>query len=254
MDVSGNLPSQLSEKRIELLRQIDRCGSLSAAAKAAGMSYKGAWDAIDAINNLSERTLVKRISGGKGGGGSFLTEEGKRVLRVYDFYADAQRRIGEEIARHGASIASMENFFRRIGMKTSARNQFSGRVSLLRRGAVNDEVVVGLSGGDEITAIVTRDSAEAMELAEGREVYALVKASSILLSTQKPEHISARNVLGGTVERVTGGEVNAEVVLELPGQARLAAVITRESLQRLELKAGQPAWAMFKASSVILGV
>lgn len=139
-------------------------------------------------------------------------------------------------------------------MKTSARNQFSGRVSRLRRGAVNDEVVVGLSGGDEITAIVTRDSAEAMELAEGREVYALVKASSILLATQKPENISARNVLGGTVERVTGGEVNAEVVLELPGQARLAAVITRESLERMELKAGQPAWAVFKASSVILGV
>ncbi|UCZ55902.1 TOBE domain-containing protein [Desulfurispirillum indicum] len=254
MGMTDNQPFVLSEKRIELLRQIDRCGSLSAAAKAAGMSYKGAWDAVDAINNLSEKVLVERISGGRGGGGSLLTEEGKRVLRMYDLYAEAQRHFMAEIARHGGSAQSMENFFRRIGMKTSARNQFSGRVSRLRRGAVNDEVVVGLSGGDEITAIVTRDSAEAMELAEGREVYALVKASSILLATQKPENISARNVLGGTVERVTGGEVNAEVVLELPGQARLAAVITRESLERLELKAGQPAWAVFKASSVILGV
>ena len=64
--------------RIALLRAIDAHGSISAAAREMGMSYKAAWDAIDAINNLAGTPLVVRETGGKGGGGTRLTPQGKR--------------------------------------------------------------------------------------------------------------------------------------------------------------------------------
>jgi molybdate transport system regulatory protein len=51
------------------LEKVAALGSISAAAKALGISYKGAWEAIEAINNLSERPLVQRSVGGSGGGG-----------------------------------------------------------------------------------------------------------------------------------------------------------------------------------------
>ena len=57
-------------QRIALLAQIAELGSITRAAKAVGISYKGAWDAIDELNNLAERPLVERSVGGKGGGGA----------------------------------------------------------------------------------------------------------------------------------------------------------------------------------------
>ena len=52
-------------QRIALLAQIAELGSITRAAKAVGISYKGAWDAIDELNNLAERPLVERSVGGK---------------------------------------------------------------------------------------------------------------------------------------------------------------------------------------------
>lgn len=258
MRVSGNLllgsNQQLNEKRIELLRQIDQLGSLSAAAKAVGLSYKGAWDVIDAINNLSDTELVCRVSGGRGGGGSTLTTEGKKVLQMYDLFAGAHERFMEDLSRHSENPQDAYNFLRRMTMKTSARNQFSGEIISIHHGSVNDEVTLQLSGGDEITAIITRDSVKTMELSVGKKAYALIKASSVILSDEKPHGISARNILSGTIERIVLGGVNAEVILALSGQTRLAAVVTRESVSNLELREGASAWAFFKASSVILGV
>ena len=67
--ISKSEQNFLGKGRIELLEQIHLTGSISAAAKAMKMSYKAAWDAIDAINKLSDAPLVTRATGGKGGGG-----------------------------------------------------------------------------------------------------------------------------------------------------------------------------------------
>jgi molybdopterin-binding protein len=64
--------------------------------------------------------------------------------------------------------------------------------------------------------------------------------------------ISARNVLKGTVKSVTHGVVNSEVVLELPGGTQLVSIITKQSAESLELKAGSEAYAVVKASNVMI--
>jgi molybdopterin-binding protein len=66
--------------------------------------------------------------------------------------------------------------------------------------------------------------------------------------------ISARNVLKGKVVKVEKGAVNSEVVLELPGGATVVSVITNSSVEALGLKAGKEAYAVIKASNVMVAV
>ena len=66
-------------------------------------------------------------------------------------------------------------------MKISARNVLKGKVKQLTHGAVNSEVVVELPGGVEVVSIITKHSAEALELAVGKEVYAVIKASDVMI-------------------------------------------------------------------------
>lgn len=66
-------------------------------------------------------------------------------------------------------------------MKISARNQLKGKVKAVRPGAVNTEVVVELAGGQEIVSVITKESAEKLGLVVGKEIYAIVKASSVIL-------------------------------------------------------------------------
>jgi molybdopterin-binding protein len=66
-------------------------------------------------------------------------------------------------------------------MKLSARNVFKGKVKSVNHGAVNSEVVVELPGGLEMVSIITKTSAENLGLAEGKEVYAVVKATNVIL-------------------------------------------------------------------------
>ncbi|MBP7603440.1 MAG: TOBE domain-containing protein [Spirochaetes bacterium] len=67
-------------------------------------------------------------------------------------------------------------------MKISARNMIKGKVKTLTHGAVNTEVVVELPGGTEIVSIITKTSADSLGLAQGKEVYAVIKASNVMLA------------------------------------------------------------------------
>ncbi len=69
--------------RLELLQRIEQTGSISAAAKQMGMSYKRAWDLIQSLNSQANSPIVSTQTGGERGGGAVLTEEGKRWIVKY---------------------------------------------------------------------------------------------------------------------------------------------------------------------------
>ena len=139
-------------------------------------------------------------------------------------------------------------------MQTSARNQFAGEVVDITHGAVNDEVTLRTADGLEIVAIITHGSATTLGLSAGQRAFALVKASSVIVMVDVSKNqVSARNCIAGTVTGVTKGAVNSEVTIEAGG-AQIAAIVTNESVERLGLAAGKAASAIFKASSVIVGV
>lgn len=140
-------------------------------------------------------------------------------------------------------------------MRTSARNQFAGKVASVKQGAVNDEVVLRTDDGLEIVAIITHGSTVSLGLSAGKPAFALVKASSVIIMIDVTDgQISARNRIMGTVSSLTKGAVNAEVIIATPSGAQIAAIVTNESADRLGLANGKPATAIFKASSVIIGV
>jgi len=241
--------------RIELLKAIETTGSITQAAKAVGMSYKGAWDAVDTMNNLAGSPLVERSVGGRGGGGTRLTERGTQLVRRFAEVSAIHRRFVAQLSESGEDLAHDLDLLRTLNIKTSARNQFAGTVSRLALGAVNDEVELTLGGGQRIVAVVTHESVESLGLAVGATAFALVKASSIIVATGlEAARLSARNQLQGTVSRVQPGAVNAEVVIDLDGGGTIAAIVTQASLEALGLAPGAAASAVFKASSVILGV
>jgi molybdate transport system regulatory protein len=177
-----------------------------------GMSYKHAWDAVDAMNNLSPQPLVQRRTGGRHGGGTELTDEGRRLIAVYE---TAEREHRKFLARLREGIRDFDRFHTLIGalnMKVSARNNLRGVVASVKPGAVNAEVTLDV-GGTPLVAIVTNESVQSLGLAPGVEAYALIKASFVILATEDGGlKTSARNRLCGTVERVTDGAVNTEVV------------------------------------------
>jgi molybdate transport system regulatory protein len=249
--------------RIALLAAIGETGSITSAAKAVGISYKGAWDAIDTMNNLAGEPLVVRLTGGKGGGGTTLTPRALKLIETFRAVEREHRRFLERAsAAIGEGFATDWDLIGRIGVKTSARNQFYGTVSAIERGTVNDEVSLALPGGHTIVAVLTHESTEALGLAVGVAAFALIKASWVVLLVagdddtdgNAPLKLSARNQLRGTVESVKHGAVNAEVSLGLEGGAVITAVVTNGSVDTLGLQEGASAVAVFKASSVILGV
>jgi molybdopterin-binding protein len=69
-------------------------------------------------------------------------------------------------------------------MKISARNVLQGVVKSVTHGAVNSEVVIELPGGAEIVSIITKSSAESLGLAAGKEVYAVIKASNVMIAAE----------------------------------------------------------------------
>ncbi len=240
--------------RIELLEKIAELGSISAAAKALGLSYKGAWEAVESMNNLSATPLLARVSGGKSGGGTVLTPFGLRALSAFRRLEGDYRRFLEALQGH----EDFDRFFqlmRKLDMKTSARNEFLGQVRTVKKGAVNAEVVLNIGNGLALVAIITNESVDNLGLAPGVEAYALIKAPwVIVMPADSPIRTSARNTLCGVVTRCQTGAVNGEVVIELDSGKSIAAIITNESIESLQLKEGVRACALIKASHIILAV
>ena len=245
----------LGGDRIALLEKIDELGSITQAAKAVGISYKTAWEMVNQINNLAAAPLVDRATGGKGGGGASLTAAGHEVLEQFRVVQDEHRKFLKNLDQRLGDTGSLYQFLRRISMKVSARNVFNGTVASISKGAVNAEVTLSLKGDTTITAVVTNGAIDNLGLKEGMAAYAIVKASSVVIGTDLAEaKLSTRNLLTGTIAKLVEGPVSCEVDLELPGGNTISAVITDGSAKRLGLKTGGSATALFKASSVILGV
>lgn len=244
--------SFLGRGRVELLEQIKNHGSISKAAKAMKMSYKAAWDAVDAMNNLSPVPLVERTSGGKGGGGTTVTPEGEEAIRAFREFEKIQAKLFEALGDSLESWQQAMERIQRISLKTSARNQLIGRVSAITKGALNSEVALDI-GGRSLYATITNESLEEMGLALGMEAVAIIKASWVMIGTGDLSTLSARNRLQGVLTEVIEGAVNGEVRIKV-GEKTLTAVITNEAIRELDLKAGMEACAVIKSNHILLGV
>ncbi|ACR68234.1 transporter [Edwardsiella ictaluri] len=140
-------------------------------------------------------------------------------------------------------------------MTVSARNQLQGTISALAEGAVNDEVELTLSGGEKLVAVVTCSSRDAMGLAQGKEAIALIKAPWVMLASETCGlRFSARNQFPCEVMALQHGAVNTTVELKSDSGLTLVSIVTNESADSMDLRAGSRVIALVKASSVLLAV
>lgn len=259
MDAPGG--AFLGDTRIRLLEAIDRHGSILQAAKQVPLSYKTAWDAVDAMNNLSDQPLVERTTGGRQGGGTRLTEHGRQLVALYraveqEYQLALDRLVSQMVSDPadgtGTSVHGFQQLLRRMALRTSARNQLACTVSGVREGEIDYEVFLRVDEKTELKAIITRESAQTLEIGIGQSVLALIKAPSVLLMTDEHQRISADNQLWGSVSHIHEGPVNSEVKVDLGHGRTMVSVVTHESVEQLGLDVGSRVAAVFQASSVIL--
>ncbi|PZQ64346.1 MAG: molybdenum transport protein ModE [Variovorax paradoxus] len=249
------LAGRLDARFFALLAAIDGTGSINRAARTAGYSYKGAWLLLETAANLSNEPLLESAVGGKGGGGTRLTQAARGLLDAWRALQERQRdflRTQEEWLNQQPALSGL---LRRIAMKSTARNQFAGTVRSVESGPVTTQVTVALATGQDVVATMTTAAARRLEVAQGKEAIVLVKSSAVVLVTDLCGYqLSARNQFAGTLSRVERGAVSSLVVLTLPGGATLTASVTNDAVEALGLAVGQRATAVFKAYSVMVAV
>ena len=249
-----HLPALLAQhmvrrpQRIALLQHIVDQGSITAAAKSAGISYKAAWDAIDELNNLAQTPLVERSIGGKGGGGARLSVAGERVLRLYQRLQALQTQVLDA----AEDIQDLDLLGRLL--RTSARNQLHGTVIAIHRHGHNDLIQLELPGGLTLHAQITRDSTLRLELAIGSQAVALIKAGWLqLLDAASPSN-AEHNHLHGRIEQILHIDNGpSEVRITLPSGQTLCALTEPQHLETLGLTEGSEAQVHFAPSLVLLG-
>jgi molybdate transport system regulatory protein len=216
-------------ERIALIEAIGGLGSISAAAKRLGLSYKGAWDGVQALNNLFDAPLVVANAGGKAGGAAVVTPRGLAVIRAF---RHVEREIGTTLSRLEAGLAASEpdagqalgDLFWSLGLRTSARNALRGTVAAIEDGEVTARVALDLGDGVEIASIITRRSREELGLAVGKPAVALIKSSFVVLAGDGPSEDGVNRLAGTVVDREDGHQVS-EVVLSLSAGKTLVATV-----------------------------
>lgn len=247
-DLAEALGHESTDKRIDILRRIGEGGSISEAARRAGVSYKAAWQAIETLSNLAGTPMVEKAVGGSGGGGAVLTSAGRRVLEAAAMLDQARAGVlallkpGTRGEQGGPGLAAM-------ALRTSMRNQFPCVVKTLSATGGLVRVGLALPSGGLLYSRITRESAQLLQLKRGLHVLALCKATAVRVAPQIGPTDSL-NVVMGSVSRVSRSAQGGEVSLQLDGGVGLVGFSEKDP----KLKLGHRAMASIEESAVVVAI
>lgn len=235
---------EASDKRIDILRRIGQAGSISEAARGAGVSYKAAWQALETLANLAGTPLVEKAVGGSGGGGAVLTAAGQQVLQAAQALAQARQQVLTQLQQGDSAAATGRAA---LALRTSMRNQFPCTVGRLASQQGQVRVPLLLADGSALHARITRESAQLLALRPGLPVLALCKATAVHVA-QRIAAGTARNVLTGVVTRASRAAAGGEVGLRLPSGIQLIGFAAAGH----GLRSGQTAMASVDESAMVI--
>lgn len=236
----------VSDKRLEVLRRVSETGSISQAARDAGISYKAAWQAIDTLTSLSGVALVERTVGGSGGGGARVTAQGLQLLALADELTRAREAV---LARFSGGPALAGG----LGLRTSMRNQLRCEVLGCEPAAPSDPMVLirlRTAGGALLASSVTRESADLLALRPGVDALVLCKATAVCITAGQPTEPGGPNQLRGRIDRIARGQGRDEVVISLEGGGQWVGFAHHPFTARR----GQWACAAMPAEALVVGV
>ncbi|MBI2728748.1 MAG: TOBE domain-containing protein [Polaromonas sp.] len=243
------LSHEPADKRIDILRLVGESGSISQAARHAGVSYKAAWQAIDTLTNLAGVMLVERAVGGSGGGGAKITQAGMQLLSLARKLTDSRADVLAAASRGSSALATPALPY--IGVRTSMRNQLPCVVEKLEVKGQVVRVFLKLAGGSVLVSRVTKASAELMGLKKGQSVLALCKATAVMV---RPGSVTAstagKQKLGGVAQRISRGASGDEVSLQLDAGLQLVGFAEAGS----GIKAKAVVTAMVDESALVIAL
>ena len=243
------LGSATVDKRVEVLRSIHLGGSISEAARANGVSYKAAWQALETLSNLAGVPLVDKAVGGSGGGGARLTPEGLQVLQAADALNAARDEALARLRRLPQAARVNLRGLAGVGLRTSMRNQMPCVVQQVLRVRGSARVVLGLPDGQTLASRITLESLQLLGLKPGLPVLAMFKATAVTVAPRIVA-LGGVNLLPGKVSRRGAGAAGVEVSLQVAPGLALVGFADPDSPPRLR----QPAMAAVEETAVVIGL
>jgi molybdate transport system regulatory protein len=243
----------MTDKRIEVLRAVGSLGSISQAARANGVSYKAAWQAIETLSNLAGVPLIDKAVGGAGGGGAQLTSEGRALLaaadRLNEAKAMALAQIRGELASGGIAAMGLTRMGFQMGFRMSMRNQIACQVHAIEHTHGAPRVWLELPDGQRLASRITTESLELLDLKPHQSVIALCKATAVTIAPTVVT-MGEVNVLQGTISKRLGLKRDGQATLAIGPHIQLSGLAQLGT----HLKARQPAMAAIAESAVVIGL
>jgi molybdate transport system regulatory protein len=161
----------IGEGKAALLESIRDEGSLNKACKKVKISYKHAWLLLKEIEESVGEPVIIKKRGGKAQG-TFLTEKGINLLDVYNTYQSILTQTFYD-----------NTFWEVIGLKISARNQMKGKVIEVEKEGLIAKVKISIEP-TTITAVITKEAADALAIKKDDKVMAVVKATEVMIGKE----------------------------------------------------------------------
>lgn len=156
----------------EILKAVDRAGSITKAARLLKMSYKYVWDYLADMERALGKPVIRTHRGGKfGGGGAELTEDGRILLNEYD-----------QISSYLNDILNDSEYWEAVGLKISARNRLKGMVTQVEEGIVTAKIKIEIKVPTTVTSVITREATRQLGIKEGDVVEAVIKATEVMIA------------------------------------------------------------------------
>jgi molybdate transport system regulatory protein len=156
----------------QILEQIEKVESISRATEKLGMSYRYVWSYLQKIEKTLGESVIETYRGGRsGGGGAKLTKLGKSLL---DEYRLVEGYLGE--------VLSNAEYWEAVGLKISARNRLKGKVLTVEKEALTAIIKVQVNVPAVVTALISKEAAEDLNIKVGDEVEAVIKATEVMIA------------------------------------------------------------------------
>ncbi|EIJ68805.1 TOBE domain-containing protein [Pasteurella bettyae] len=234
-------------KRVRLLKEIQKCNSINQAAKNAKVSYKSAWDHLEAMNQISPKPLLERNVGGKNGGGTVLTTYAERLLQLYDLLEQTQDKAFAILKDESIPLDNLLTATARFSLQSSARNQLFGKVSKLTIDGVRCWVEIQINGlGQPLVASITEKSAVRLKLFLGKEVMVMIKAPWVKTQREEPE--DKLNHFKSTVSSILDKGDVEEIELSLNNEMDFCATCLKSE----NVKLNETRWLYIDPEQIVL--
>ena len=165
----------LGKGGVKILEAIKEVKSISKAAKKVKMSYRYVWGYIAKIEKTLQEPVVHTYKGGRmGGGGAYLTKLGESLLKEY-------RRVEEYMGE----ILGDTEYWEAVGLKISARNLLEGTVQKIEKGVITAKIKIKIDKPVVVTAIISKEAAEDLNIKSGEKVKAVIKATEVMIAKER---------------------------------------------------------------------